>query len=362
MPKVAPATLILGSDEPGVKERAAQFAASMASNPALETEIFDAWVERREEMERSIRSAIAAIQTPSLFASDRLVWIKNATFLGDSTEAKSDDIQAAVAELVSLISSGLPEGVTLLISASEVDRRRTATKQIEKACAVEVLESPTKSKDWDRHGAPDYVAQLLDAAGASWSRDVPQAVVSRCGGDPRTLRSEVEKLALYTGANNRISAADAEIIVAMNPGASHWTWCDAVLEGRTDEALSLLRELEFQDRRKDQPVPLMIAVAGRCQLALICRLLMDRKLLTLGQNGARWDDEALEFLPKNKDGKPPHPYYIFSVCKVATRRPMAGWLALFEVVYNNYSSVFRGDLDGYRQLEMMLLSIATLDD
>jgi len=189
---------------------------------------------------------------------------------------------------------------------------------------------------------------------------LPGEVVAICGQDPRTLRSEIQKLSIYAGESRKVTYADAKEILSSSPQASNWTWCDAVLLGRTDEALELLRILKFQDYSKNQAVPLMISLVGRAQLALRCRLLMDRKLLSIsGSGGASWKDEAEEFLPKNKDGKPPHPFYIFSVCKIASARPLKEWLEVFDLLYSNYTGIFHKD-GGYQHLENMILSLSVL--
>src|SRR5437588_9015108 len=121
---------VVGSDEAEVKRVAAELAAKVTPPEAGDfgLEIIDGVAENADQAAARIRSTIEALETLPFFGSSKVVWLKNANFLGDDAKARSVGVQSALEELSALIDSGVGTEVTLLISATEVDKRRSFSK------------------------------------------------------------------------------------------------------------------------------------------------------------------------------------------------------------------------------------------
>src|SRR5436309_8393165 len=118
---------IVGSDDVEVKHTATELAEKLkpadAGDFGLET--IDGAADNADQAAARIRSTIEALQTLPFFGGEKLVWLKNANFLGDDQKARSAAVQAALEELAETIDAGLGSEVTFLISAIEVDKRRS---------------------------------------------------------------------------------------------------------------------------------------------------------------------------------------------------------------------------------------------
>src|ERR1041385_1143839 len=133
---------VVGSDEAEVKHVAAELAQKLIPDDAGDfgLEVIDGVADNADQADGRIRSAIEALQTLPFFGGTKVVWLKNANFLGDDTKARSAAVQSALEELSALINSDIGSGVTLLISATEVDKRRSFYKTLMKRAELQVFD------------------------------------------------------------------------------------------------------------------------------------------------------------------------------------------------------------------------------
>src|SRR6266480_3786719 len=77
---------VVGSDESEVKRVAAELATKLTRPEAGDfgQEVIDGAVDNAEQAAARIRSTIEALQTLPFFGGTKLVWLKNANFLGDN--------------------------------------------------------------------------------------------------------------------------------------------------------------------------------------------------------------------------------------------------------------------------------------
>src|ERR1700758_418458 len=122
--KTAPSNTyaVVGSDDAGVKHVAAEMGGKLVPPGAGDfgLDLIDGAADNAEQAAARIRSAIEALQTLPFFGSTKVVWLKNANFLGDDPKARSAAVQSALEELSELLDGGFDSGVTFLISATEV--------------------------------------------------------------------------------------------------------------------------------------------------------------------------------------------------------------------------------------------------
>src|SRR5947208_17092155 len=130
MPKAKTATAaekiyaVVGSDEAEVKRVAAELAAELTPPGAGDfgLEVIDGAADNADQAEARVRATIEALQTLPFFGSTKIVWLKNANFLGDDQKARSVGVQSALEELSELINGCFGHAVTFLISPTEVDK------------------------------------------------------------------------------------------------------------------------------------------------------------------------------------------------------------------------------------------------
>jgi DNA polymerase-3 subunit delta len=125
---------VVGSDDGEVKRVAAELAEKLTPPGGSDfgLEIIDGAADNADQAATRIRSTIEALQTLPFLGGGKLVWLKNANFLGDDQKARAAAVQSALEELAEVIGSGIGNDVTFLISAIEVDKRRTFYKTLTK--------------------------------------------------------------------------------------------------------------------------------------------------------------------------------------------------------------------------------------
>ena len=118
---------VVGSDEAEVKRAAAELASNLTPPDAGDfgLDVVDGAVDHAEQAAARIRLAIEALQTLPFFGGSKVVWLKNANFLGDTQIGRAAGVQSALEELSELIERGLGSYVIFLVSAIEVDKRRS---------------------------------------------------------------------------------------------------------------------------------------------------------------------------------------------------------------------------------------------
>ena len=86
---------VVGSDESEVKRRAKELASELApaegGDFAIET--VDGAVDNAEQAVTRIHQTIEAIQTWPFFGRDKLVWLKDVSFLGDTITGRATAVQ-----------------------------------------------------------------------------------------------------------------------------------------------------------------------------------------------------------------------------------------------------------------------------
>src|SRR6202022_1387415 len=133
---------VVGSDDVEVKHSAAELAEKLkpaaAGDFGLET--IDGAADNADQAAARIRSTIEALRTLPFFGGEKLVWLKNANFLGDDQKARSAAVQTALEELSETIDAGFGSGFPFFLSAIDVDKRRSFYKSLAKRAELQVFD------------------------------------------------------------------------------------------------------------------------------------------------------------------------------------------------------------------------------
>ena len=197
---------VVGSDEAEVKRVAAELAHKLAPDDAGDfgLEVIDGVADNADQAAARIGLTIEALQTLPFFGSSKVVWLKNANFLGDDQKARSSAVQAALEELSALIDTGFGPGAALLISATEVDKRRSFYKTLVKRADVEVFDRLDSSRAGWEEEATEIVRRSAKKRKLEFNDDALDLFVLLTGGDTRQIDNELEKIDTYLGSSTGI--------------------------------------------------------------------------------------------------------------------------------------------------------------
>src|SRR5881628_3910904 len=187
---------VVGSDDVEVKHTATELAEKLkpaeAGDFGLET--IDGAADNADQAVARIRSTIEALRTFPFFGNTKLVWLKNANFLGDDQKARSAAVQSALEELSELLDRGIGSETTFLISATEVDKRRGFYKTLTKRAEVLVFDRLDSGRAGWEEEATEIVQQRAKKRKLQFDADALDLFVLLTGGDTRQIDNELEKL------------------------------------------------------------------------------------------------------------------------------------------------------------------------
>jgi DNA polymerase III subunit delta len=205
MPKTKTATAatniyaVVGSDEAEVKRAAAELASNLTPPDAGDfgLDVVDGAVDHAEQAAARIRSAIEALQTLPFFGGSKVVWLKNANFLGDTQIGRAAGVQSALEELSELIERGLGSDVILLVSATEVDKRRSFYRSLVKRAELQVFDRLDSSRSGWEEEAIEAVRRRANKRKLQFDENALDLFVLLTGGDTRQIENELEKIDVF---------------------------------------------------------------------------------------------------------------------------------------------------------------------
>lgn len=330
---------VVGSDESEVKRAASELAAQLAPPDAGDfgVEVIDACADNIDQAVSRIRAAIEALQTLPFFGDRKLVWLKNANCLGDTVIGRSASVLGALEDLAATITSGLGPEMTLLISATETDKRRSFYKTLGKHAEIRVIDRLDSSRAGWEEEATEIVRMRAKARELRFEEEALDLFVLLTGGDTRQIENELEKIDLFVGRSTgfqpvgkaAVSPARAAAQMAAGPTAETAVPRITVEEVRTLVPLSragvifelgnalaacdLQRALRLVRRLLDQGESaigiLLVAILPTIRNLLLAKDLMEQQRLSRPQAPFsfisalnRLPADATAHLPRKKDG------------------------------------------------------------
>ncbi len=272
--------LVYGEDEYLVSTNAKELVDRLCpkADQAFGLEIVDARVGLVDEAIAAIGRCLDGLRTLGFLGGRKVVWLRDATFLGSGVIGESADVKGRLDELVKLIKAGLPPGQILVVSASKVDGRSAFFKACQSAGSVTKFELPDKSYQLEQQ-ARGMASDAFRKAGLNIGPDALGEFLEKTGTDTRQIVQEVEKLSVYLGDRKNVQVADVHAIVSPSREAISWDLADAVGSRDLTRALKVLRQLLFQGENE---VGLIIGLEGRFRDLLLYREALDRRWLSVG--------------------------------------------------------------------------------
>jgi DNA polymerase-3 subunit delta len=307
---------VVGSDEAEVKRAAAELAQKLtppdAGDFGLET--IDGVAENAEHAAARIRSAIEALQTLPFFGSSKVVWLKNANFLGDTQTGRAAGVQSALEELSELIETGLGSDIIFLVSATEVDKRRSFYRSLVKRAELQIFDRLDSSRSGWEEEAIELVRRRAKKRKLQFDEDALDLFVLLTGGDTRQIENELEKIDIFLGASGtafqavpRVTVDLVRELVPLSRAGVIFELSNALAMRDLELALRLVRRL--LDQGESAVGILLAAILPTVRNLLLAKDLMERHRLARPRSPFqfisainRLPAEATDHLPRKKDG------------------------------------------------------------
>ena len=338
MPKAKTATAaekiyaVVGSDEAEMKHVAAELAEKLTPPGAGDfgLEVIDGAADNADQAQARVRATIEALQTLPFFGSTKVVWLKNANFLGDDQKARSVGVQSALEELSELINGGFGSEVTFLISATEVDKRRAFYRTLVKRAEVQVFDRLDSSRGGWEEEAIEIVRRRVKKRKLQFDEDALNLFVLLTGGDTRQIENELEKIETFLGSSTGIlpvgqagvsapTAFGAKMavtqvtvdlireLVPLSRAGVIFELSNALAARDLELALTFVRRL--LDQGESAIGILLVAIVPTIRNLLLAKDLMERHRLPAPHSPFqfisainRLPAEATDHLPRRKDG------------------------------------------------------------
>lgn len=307
-PTAANIHVFTGSDDGRVAE-AAMLAAKRLTPPDagdFGQDIVDGVAENAEAASTAIYRTIEALRTMPFFGGGKVVWLRNANFLGDTQTGRAEDTVTALNHLGELLEAGLPSDVVFILSAPGMDKRRSFYNILKKHANIEIFDKVDTSRGgWEGRLAP-LVQQRARALGLLLGKAEAEYLIHLVGEDTRRLDSELEKTRVYCGPDARVTRDDLRAVVSPSRGGIIFELGNAIGERDLQTALRLLEHFLMLD---ENPVGILrAAVIPKVRWLLVMRDLMGRHKLDTSSfdsfktQFSRLPEDAIAHIPKSKTG------------------------------------------------------------
>jgi DNA polymerase III subunit delta len=308
-PKTSQIFAVVGSDEAAVKNRARELAQQLTPKDAGDfgQDIIDGGADNADQAVSRIHSAIEAVQTLPFFGSGKLVWLKDVNFCGDTVTGRSAQVVAALDQLHQFLLAGVPSGVFFLLSASEIDKRRSFYKSLVKIATIEQFDRIDTSRSGWEEEAESLARGLAAERGLAFQPEALEIFVRLAGADTRQLRNELEKIDVYLGEKREIDPELVRNLVAKTATGVIWELGNAIAKRQLSGSLALLDQLLFQG---ETPIGILYAaIIPTVRNLLVTKEIMQRYGVKAPSAPYQFNsvinrlpEAAQNFLPRRKDG------------------------------------------------------------
>lgn len=320
--------VFFGSDEGAVASAAAACYAKLTEgDDGWGNEVLDGAVATVDEALAMVERTLSGLQMMNMFGGRKVIWLKGANFMGDSPSgARSEAVQAALENLIAALGN-LPPETFFILSATEMDKRRSFFKKL-----GQVAEMKENSRiDISRPGWESEVAALVlrlaQPLGLKFDNAALDLFVQRVNENSRQISNELAKLDVYLGPERRsISEQDVELMVAISRRGVIFEISRAIERADSRQAIRLVNE---QLAAGEQGVTIMrAAIVPIVRNRYCARLLLDTYNPNMSSPRAfesamnALPPEGRKLLPLKKDGSL-NCFGVYQAARSVSRLPLS---------------------------------------
>ncbi|MEI6343781.1 MAG: DNA polymerase III subunit delta [Verrucomicrobiota bacterium] len=300
---------VTGSDEAEVRIKAKGLAAELAPIDAGEfgLEIIEAPADSVDCSVDMVESTLQAVLTLPFFGGGKLVWMKGVTFLKDSVQGRSEFVQAALEKLLKVLEEGLPEGITLLVSAPEPDKRKSFYKSLCSLANTTLCDKPDFGFNGTEDDLIDWVIRRCRERCVKIDEQAAVVLTTRVGANTGQLDAELAKLVTSSGEGIVISEQLVRDLVPFTRSGGIFDLSNAINKRNLPLCLDTLAQLR---RQGENAIGILLAaIVPTVRNLLIAKDLMERHRLKPPAQANyftselnRLSSKQTAHLPRKKDG------------------------------------------------------------
>jgi DNA polymerase-3 subunit delta len=300
---------VTGSDEAEVRRTAQGLAAQLAPPDAGEfgLEIIEAPADTVDCSVEMIENTLQGVLTLPFFGGGKLVWMKGVSFLKDTQQGRSETVQNALEKLLKTLEVGLPEGITLLISAPEPDKRRAFYKSLASIASTTICDKPDFGFNATEDDLIDWVIERCRKRGVRMEDTAAKVLTTRVGTNSGQLDSELAKLVTSAGEGASITEQLVRDLVPLTRAGGIFDLSDAINKRNLPLCLDTFQQLR---RQGEQSIGILLAaIVPTVRNLLLAKDLMERHRIKppsqpqfFASELKRLRPEETAHLPRKKDG------------------------------------------------------------
>ncbi|QED48702.1 DNA polymerase III subunit delta [Cytobacillus dafuensis] len=206
--------------------------------------------------ETPIDVALEDAETFPFMGERKLIFLQNPAFL--TSEKTKEKVEHNLSKLEAYIKEPSPFTVLVFIAPYEkLDERKKITKELKRNAAI--LEAKklneVELKSWIKERAALNHVEIEEEA--------VELILSLAGTNLFMLTSEIDKLALYSGAGNGINVHMVENLVSRSLEQNIFTLIDKIVNRKIEEALRIYYDLLKQN---EEPIKILSIITGQFRL------------------------------------------------------------------------------------------------
>ena len=292
-----------------------------------------------------------------------MVWLKNANFLGDSVTGRAEGAVTGMENILDVIEADLPNEIKFVISATALDKRRSAYKRLTKLATAEFHDKPDTSRAGWEGAVLSHASKKARELGLTFETGALELLVQMCGDDTRQLENEIEKIDLYLGERRRAGLRTVRGLVSESRAGVIWEVGNAIGARDLPRALHLIDTLLYQGQ--NAVGILLAAIVPRVRSLLLVKELGSRyKLRAANYNSFNMALEGLPpsataHLPRKKDGSGFNAYPLFLALGETRNYSLEELHDAYRACLEANARLVTTQLDNKIVLERLLIGILT---
>ncbi|MCU0777025.1 MAG: hypothetical protein MUF86_05080 [Akkermansiaceae bacterium] len=357
---------VIGSDEGLVREKALELHNRLTGgiDDGFTHEVIDGIADNSDSAFEICSNTVQALQTLPMFGGDKVVWLRNANFLGDNVTGRSQRTEAGVESLRAALEGGMPPGVKFLLTAQGVDKRRSFWKFIEKSAEVMVFDRIDTSRDGWQDQVAALVAGRAAELGLQFEADALALFVMLAGEQSQQIGNELEKLDLFLGPDRRIvTEEDVNVLVPLSRAAVVFEIGKSIQNGNAARAIQLIDQQLAAD---ESAIGIMRAsVITVVRNLYLAKLIVENFKAPSGSYQAfagalnRLPENDRAWLPQKKDGSGVNVFPIFLALPNAANYELENLQGVLEATLKADQALVTTGLDHRLVLHRLIVEIAS---
>lgn len=239
-------------------------------------EIVEGTCDKAEAVEATIQRLEEALFTPSFFGGNKVIWLRDANILPGNKIRGAENPIAKAWFTEFLPEHPLPEGHTLIITATSCPKNTAFYKWAAKHIEIVDCGGEIRSYEVQRVGQ-ERLRRLLPEVGLTMTPAVATAFIGRVGTDMRTLKTELEKLRTYVGQTGDVKLEDVMTISSVAANAEPFDLSDIILQR---SAARIVPTVELLRADKDSAFPAATVIVNTLNDLCSLRNAMDQQWYT----------------------------------------------------------------------------------